>query len=103
MKHRRGIDLLVEDSPIDRFGGFSLNQIFEANRAAREVTFGDLPQWYAVGAKCGACGRRAWLDRWELQRIYGADMKVIDSQRRLRCKGCGRQGLNSWFFGRMQR
>jgi hypothetical protein len=102
MKHKRGIDLLEEAEPREKFGGLSLNDLFAAREAVKAVSFGDLPEWYLVGAECTACGHNAWVDRWELERRFGKDLKVVDSQQQLVCRNCRARG-GRWVLARATR
>jgi hypothetical protein len=56
-------------------------------------TLGDVlaSQGYTLWANCGRCVRSVKLDPQELAATYGADLKIAQLKRRLKCAQCGRR------------
>ncbi len=81
MRHARGIDLLAAIPPA---------HYQEPSTAVRDTVSG-LRNWEVLGAKCGKCGRTAWLDRSKVMRRYG-DQCLQDIGAKLVCRCGNRQG-----------
>ena len=56
-------------------------------------TLGDVlaSQGYTLWANCGRCSRGVTLDPQKLAATYGADLKIAQLKRRLKCSQCGRR------------
>ncbi len=79
MRHRRGINLLAGNHSGDNtLKPESITGVgVHVNSRQHSVSWQDIPDWYAVGARCYRCKRAGLLDRWELARKYGKKRMII--------------------------
>ena len=75
--------------------------IREEPKADDEKTIGELAEYNTIFAQCLACKRRKPVSRWEIQRKYGAGLKMGALAKAMRCK-CGKKGA-SLYVGNMSR
>jgi hypothetical protein len=92
MKHRRGVDISGRGRPI--YVGV-LEDV--------ALVVGGLREWECVGARCGACEREAWLDRYDMQRKARGSVVLSDLAPRLRCRACGNRVGNKIILGKLPR
>ncbi len=57
----------------------------------RDRTLGELDQYHVLYAECLACRRKRQIDRWAIQRRFGAGMTFGRIAQSMRCK-CGNKG-----------
>jgi hypothetical protein len=95
MKHRRGIDLGRSPRDSITYMGPILDPV--------RTTFDDIPEFNAVGCQCPKCEREAWLDRWAVQRKWGATTYLSSLTARLRCRSCRNREANKWILGQLPR
>ena len=93
MKHRRGIELVAPIRP-------ARHREYEPTAGIYE-TLADLREWEVLGAKCGKCGRTAWLDKGLVMRRYGNQF-LRNLPGRLVC-GCGNAKGNRVLVGTLGR
>jgi len=100
MQHRRGIDYVPMVSP----------SWHDAERVSPPQEVGverptDVVEWMQVGAVCGQCKRRGWIDAGWLRRKFGS-RPLADLTPKLSCCHCKNAGPNSgnrWLIGKMPR
>lgn len=90
MKHRRSIDLApVKPASFQEFDGYDYD------------TIRLLKEWEVLGAKCGKCGKRTWLDKRAIVDRYGNQyLKYMGSK--LKCT-CGNRDGNRVLIGKLGR
>lgn len=93
MRHARSIVLIPQSSDDGR--------IKDAEEA-RQTSFQSLRQWQRLGGRCSRCAHEGWLDRYDLERRYGA-VQLIRLQPMLRCTRCQSKGSNRFIIGAMAR
>ncbi|MCV3766497.1 hypothetical protein [Rhizobium sp. TRM95796] len=93
MRHARSILLIAESSGDER--------VPDAEEPP-PATFQSLRQWQRLGGLCSRCAHEAWLDRYDLQRRFGAVL-LVDLQPLLRCTRCQSKGDNRFIIGAMAR
>jgi hypothetical protein len=98
MKHLRGIDLVS-----DQVEGFSIDHILAASAAAEKITFGDIPERYAMYARCKACGYETLVNRNYMIRIVGPHARVVETGWRLRCSRCKLRGQSHFLLAKIPR
>ena len=105
MRHRRGIDLLAgNDNGDNTLDPSSLSGVgVYVNSRQHSVAWQDIPDWYAVGARCYRCKRAGLLDRWELARKYGKKRMIITLEPLLRCTRCGNKEANDFVLAKVHR
>ncbi len=91
MKHRRGIDLTAPVRPSS----------FREHDGKQYETLRGLREWEVLGARCGKCGRLAWLDKRTVQREWG-DQYLLNLPHKLRCE-CGNKEGNRVLIGTLDR
>ncbi|MBB1251657.1 hypothetical protein [Rhizobium sp. G21] len=93
MRHARSIVLIPESSDDGRI---------ENGEGAPQADFQSLRQWQRLGGLCCRCAHEGWLDRYDLERRYGA-VQLIRLQPLLRCTRCQSKGGNRFIIGAMAR
>jgi hypothetical protein len=93
MRHARSILLIPESSD----GG----RVKDAEEAG-QTSFQSLRQWQRLGGLCSHCAHEGWLDRYDLERRYGA-VQLADLQPLLLCTRCQSKGENRFIIGAMAR
>ena len=73
------------------------------NCRQHSVAFQDIPEWYALGARCFRCKHAGYLDRWELARRYGRDRMIITLEAKLRCTRCENRDANDFVLAKIGR
>jgi hypothetical protein len=67
------------------------------------AVLGDLRQWHQLGALCGACGHREWLNTHSLMKKYGSDQVISALTPGLRCAECNNRSGNRFILGKQPR
>lgn len=93
MRHPRSILLIPESSDVGR--------IVDAE-GLPVASFRSLRQWQRLGGLSSHCAHERCLDRYDLERRYGA-VQLICLQPLLRCTGCQSKGDNCFIVGAMAR
>jgi hypothetical protein len=93
MRHPRGIDLVAPIRPAR----------YEEHKPSKSVfeTISMMREWEVLGARCGECGRTAWLDKSKILRRFGNDY-LHNLGHRLVCR-CGNRQDNRLLIGRLGR
>lgn len=97
MRHRCGINLLAGDDnmldPVSLPGvGVCVNSWHNS------LAWQDIPDWYAVGARCYQCKRAGRLDRWDLAPKYGKKRMIITLEPLLGYTHCGKKKANDFVW-----
>ncbi len=58
------------------------------------IRLGDLRHWHVVTVTCPACGHKGRVDAATLGRGRPDHARLIDLERKLRCRGCGNRDDN---------
>lgn len=94
MRHPRGIDLGAPIKPAR----------YEEHHASPNVyeTLNGMREWEVLGARCGKCGREAWLDRRKVVQLIG-NHYLQNVAHKLRCDVCKNKAGNKVLIGRLGR
>ncbi|MEM7444367.1 MAG: hypothetical protein AAF414_13665 [Pseudomonadota bacterium] len=68
-----------------------------------EIRLSDLHEWHIIRIRCQWCGRSGQLYPSVLKKRYQTGQRLIDLERRLRCKSCGNTDGNIWRIYRLPR
>lgn len=58
------------------------------------IRLGDLRHWHVITVSCPACGHKGRLDATTLGRGRPDYIKLMDLERKLRCRSCGNREDN---------
>ena len=59
-----------------------------------------LPPLHQIGGRCQRCEREGWVDRYSIERRFGAHEYLQNLTPKLRCLECGNKRGNVWIIGR---
>jgi hypothetical protein len=59
------------------------------------IRLDDLRAWHVIFANCAACGKRTHIDVRLLQHGRPPHTRLIDLERKLRCRSCGDRHSNT--------
>ncbi len=93
MRHARSILLLPESTH---------NRSSPDAGADAQTSCQTLRQWQRLGGLCASCAHEGWLDRYQLERRYGA-VRLSALQPLLRCTRCQSKGRNRFIIAAMAR
>ena len=84
---------------MDRDAGYRLEDL----GARYQVRLSDLREWHVIKISCFGCERVGTLYPTALKKRYPGHHRLLDLERKLRCRRCGNVAGNTWRVYRMPR